>query len=142
LGVGPGNFPLYSLEYHPGAPRGLVVHNELLETAAESGLAAALLWLAVIVGSLFELRRIRKLTWAQGQTRWAYYYAAMLEAGLVAYIIPAMFVSIPYFELFYVLVALTVALKRIVDREGLPVAAPAPAPLAANHRLVAARDLP
>jgi hypothetical protein len=59
-----------------------------------------------------------------------------LEAALVAYTIPAMFASIPYFELFYVLIALTGALKRIVQAPGSIGSAPGPA---ARRPLAAAR---
>ena len=49
--------------------------------------------------------------------QWAYHYASMLESCLVCYFISAMFVSLPYFELFYLLVALTLCLRRIVERQ-------------------------
>jgi putative inorganic carbon (hco3(-)) transporter len=123
FGVGPGHFPAYSLQYNPDARQGRVVHNEFLETAAESGLPAVVLLLLIMGGSLVSLRRIRKLTWARPETRWAYYYATLLETIIIAYGISAMFASLPYFELFYLSVALTVALKRLLAREVLTVPA-------------------
>ena len=135
LGVGPGHFPSYALQYNPSARQGRVVHNEFLETAAESGLPAALALLLIVGGSLVTLRRLRKAMWARPETRWAYYYAAMLEAALIAYVVSAMFASFPYFELFYVIVALTVALKKLAAREVL--AAPAsttPVPIVVGER--------
>ena len=117
LGVGPGHFPAYSLHYNPNVKQGRVVHNKFLETAAESGLPALFILLLIIGGTLISLRRIRKLTWARAELRWAYYYAAMLETTLIIYSVSAMFASLPYFELFYASVALTVALQRLVAQQ-------------------------
>ena len=119
LGVGPDHFGRYSSLYNPRAREGIVSHNEFIQTAAESGIPAGLTLLAVIALAFHNLHRVREATSPTGNTRWGRYYAGMLESSLVCYIISAMFVSLPYFELFFLLVALTHCLRRIVERDAV-----------------------
>ncbi len=72
--------------------------------------------ITIILLAFANLRRIRRATWPEPKMRWAYYHGAMLESALLAYVIGAMFVSLPYFELSYLLIALTVCLRRIVEQ--------------------------
>ncbi len=116
LGVGAGNYGRYSSLYNPNVREGQLTHNEFIETAAETGIPAGLMLLAIFALAVWKLRRIQKATWLATETRWAYYSAAMLESAFVCYIIGAMFVSLPYFELSYLLLALTVSLARIVEK--------------------------
>lgn len=125
LGVGPGNYGRFSRLYNPEVPEGLVAHNEFIEAAAESGILAGLVLIAIVVLAFFNLRWVRKRTWTDPERRWAYYYAAMIESSLVSYLVGALFVSLPFFELFYLLVGLTVVLRRIVARELQEATAPA-----------------
>jgi len=125
LGVGPGNFGRYSRAYNPDVSPGLVAHNEFIGTGAETGILSALVFL-VIIGLIFrDLAWVRRTSWPVADTRWAYYYAAMLESTVLSYLVAAMFVSLPFFELFYFLVALTVCLRGVVE-DSAGQTAPAP----------------
>src|SRR5206468_835112 len=117
VGVGPDNFGRYSSLYNSEAREGVVSHNEFIQTAAESGIPAGLILLGIIALAFHNLSRVRRVTSPAGNGRSTYYYAAMLESSLVSYVISAMFVSLPYFELFFLLVGLTVCLRRIVEQQ-------------------------
>ena len=122
VGVGPDNFGRYSSLYNPRVREGLVAHNEFIQTAAESGILAGLILLAILAVAFHNLYRVRRATSPAGKTKWAYYYAAMIESSLVCYVISAMFVSLPYFELFFLLLGLTLCLRRIVERHTVKIA--------------------
>jgi O-antigen ligase len=128
LGVGPENYGRYSAVYNPAVPKGLQAHNDFIQTAAESGLPAAAILVTVLFLTFKSLAWVRRGTWGNPDTRWAYYYAAMLESGLLSYLVGAMFVSLQYFEVFYLLIGLSVCLRRIVADPAMAGAlAPAPA---------------
>lgn len=116
FGVGLGNYKRYSSAYNSKVPEGLLAHNTFIETTAETGIPAGLVLLAILASAFSTLHRVRKAMWPTTDTRWAYYSAAMLESSWVCYIVAAMFVSLPYFELFYLLLGLTVALGEIARR--------------------------
>lgn len=118
FGVGPDNYGRYSSLYNRKVREGLVAHNDFVQTAGEIGIPAALTQISIIVLAFYNLRRIRRATWPTPETRWAYYYAAMIESSLLTYLVGAMFVSLPYFELAYLLIGLTVCLRRVVERPG------------------------
>lgn len=122
LGVGPDNYGRYSYVYNPKVRRatddqaGLVAHNEFIQTAGETGIPSAIVQITMILLAFGNVRRIRRAAWSVPHLRWAYYYAAMIESSLLTYLVVAMFASLPYFELSYLLIALTVCLRRIVEQ--------------------------
>lgn len=145
LGVGPENYGRYSALYNPAVAKGLQAHNDFIQTAAESGLASLVMLVAILFLTFRNLAWVRRHTWGHAETRWAYYYAAMLESSLLAYLVGAMFVSLQYFELFYLLLGMSVCLRRIVADPAV-VSIPAPAPAASTagpwwRRVVAARPV-
>lgn len=117
LGVGPAQYGNYSSRYDPMLSPGMVAHNEFIQTGAETGLPSAATLIAIIGLSFYNLRKVRKVTWDRDEVRWAYYYAAMIESSLVGFVVCAMFLSLPYFELLYLLAGLTVCLRRMVEGE-------------------------
>jgi len=126
LGIGPGNYGRFSNVYNEQVKEGLVAHNEFIETAAESGIPAVIVLIAMITVLFRNTRWVRKRTWDAPERRWAYYHAAMIESAMVTYLVGAMFASLPFFEIFYLLLALSVILRRVVA--GLaPAVEPAPA---------------
>jgi probable O-glycosylation ligase (exosortase A-associated) len=129
LGVGPAQYGNYSSRYDPTLSAGMVAHNEFVQTAAETGLPSAVVLIAIIGLTFYNLHKVRKATWAQPETHWAYYYAAMIESSLVGFIVCAMFLSLPYFELLYLLAALAVCLRHMVEGAVQAVAMP-PQPVA------------
>jgi probable O-glycosylation ligase (exosortase A-associated) len=134
LGVGPENYGRYSAIYNPAVPKGLQAHNDFIQTAAESGLGAMVILVAILLLTFRNLAWVRRRTWGNADTRWAYYYAAMLESCLLSYIVGAMFVSLQYFEVFYLLIGMSVCLRRIAADPAMdpalaqPPAAATPAP--------------
>ena len=62
------------------------------------------------------------MTKEQPELRWAYDLAAMIQVSLVGYMVAGAFLSLAYFDLFYLLVAIVVATQDVVARalKGVP----------------------
>lgn len=112
-GVGLDNYRYLSMEYNPdGLSNAIVAHNTFIHTGAEAGIPALLLYLALLFSCFKDLRRIR-IKFHSDKENWKYYYASMLESSLLGYIVCGIFLTLSWFELFYPMIALTVALKRV-----------------------------
>ncbi len=132
IGVGMGNFHIYSIREH-------VAHNSYLEIAAELGLAGLLAYLALIFAPLRSMQQVeraeghshfRTLSGAPsgkappgsasrgpateaGRRREIYHLSVALQAAFVVYIVCSFFGSIQYFWFLYYIVAYSIALRRI-----------------------------
>ncbi len=130
IGVGIGNFPIYSLQ-------GKVAHNSYIEISAELGVAGLLAYLAFIFAPLRSLRLIERKTYGAVRkesllrkkslcgspeagredecilSREFYYLSVGLQAMIVAYMVCSFFASSQYHWYLYYTVAYAVSLKRI-----------------------------
>lgn len=127
LGVGMGNFPIYSIKEK-------VAHNAYLEIAAELGLGGLLVYLLLIIRPLRSLIRIERETQpansaasnrnlnrsardqapvAELATRDLYLLSVALQASFAAYIVCSFFSSVQYQWYLYYLVAYAISLRRI-----------------------------
>ena len=137
VGVGIGNYPIYSLHEQRA-------HNSYLEISAELGVAGLLTYLLMIFAPLRSLRRIQRdsLTAravAGGGDECAkatYYLGAAVQASLIAYIVCSCFGSIQYLWFLYYPLAFAVCLRQMHVRE---VAAVAAAP--AKVRIIESRPV-
>jgi probable O-glycosylation ligase (exosortase A-associated) len=87
-------------------------HNHFLQMFAEHGLPGLLLFIALIVSVLLSLRRTIRATRGDPSQRWRYHYAHAIEVSMVAYVAGGAFLNMPYFDLFYQLVAVAVLLQQ------------------------------
>lgn len=99
LGIGPGNFPSYTLTWR-------VVHNTYTELGAETGIPGLVLFVWLIGLSLRKVKRVRKLPGYQSSEDIRLWTSA-LWAAMAAYIAGAMFASteynlFPYFMVGYI----------------------------------------
>jgi O-antigen ligase len=114
IGVGVGNFGIYSLQKK-------VAHNSYLEIAAELGMAGFVAYMILIFAPLRTLRRIERDAYrARGQPggwgateRESFFLSIGLQAVIVAYMVLSFFQSAQYFWYLYYLVAYTVTLRHI-----------------------------
>lgn len=125
FGVGFGGFQREYARFDPDeegmitrqADQVHVAHNSYLQIWAECGTLAFLLYLILVVGSFWDLRRIRKLAASRYYSSWILNYSAMFEASLAAFVVGSIFLNRAHFDLFYHWVALVVAFTIIARRQ-------------------------
>ncbi len=112
LGVGAGNFHIYSIQEK-------AAHNSYLEVAAELGLVGLLAYLGVIFAPMLSLLRIESGT-RKGSRAPDYEVNILsigIQASLIAYIVCSFFASVQYYYFLYYSVGYAVALRRIRSTE-------------------------
>ncbi len=105
FGVGPGNFEVTNGEWR-------VAHNSYTELAAEAGLPALALFLAMLFLSFRKINSVRKLPGYEADESIRLWTSA-LWAGLAAYVFGAMFASTEYNLFPYFMVGYVSALYQI-----------------------------
>ena len=118
LGVGPGQFVSYTLQYTNRLSLVRIhrrrAHNMYLEIAAETGVLGLLVFLSILVAALEPLwRASRRL----GRHPDLASLAAALFLSLFANLTSSVFLSLSYQRYFWLLVALCTATSRVVWRE-------------------------
>ena len=93
-----------------------VAHNSYLQIWAECGSLAFILYLLLVLGSLWDLRRLRWEASQRYHSSWILNYATMFEASLVTFVVGSTFLNRAHFDLFYHWVALVVAFTLIARR--------------------------
>ena len=132
-----------------------VAHNSYLEIAAELGLPALLLFLGIIIGSIFSLEQSRRAALASGD-EFLQRVTMGLQAGLIGAGVALFFVSGEYQKMFWLTVFISAALPAMARSEqpaaavaasarpygyaGAPKQQPALAGLAAGKSSGAARN--
>ncbi|HEV2665292.1 MAG TPA: O-antigen ligase family protein, partial [Blastocatellia bacterium] len=91
VGVGMGNFHIYSIREHEA-------HNAYLEIAAELGVTGLIAYLIVIFAPLRSLRRIERQTrgMRSKSEREMYWLSVCIQAAFIAYMVCSFFASIQY----------------------------------------------
>jgi hypothetical protein len=115
FGVGPGNFPVLSGDWH-------VAHNSYTELAAEAGFPGLFLFVLLFVMCLRKVSQIRKLPGYSDP--YIQLWTSALWAGVAAYLIGSMFASTEYLLYPYFMIGYVCALYRIASK---PVDEPVPA---------------
>jgi probable O-glycosylation ligase (exosortase A-associated) len=101
-------------EYVPGS--GYLAHdahNIFLQVLAEHGFVGFGLYIALYACTFLSLRKIVRRGTRDPTKHWMVSYAQMIEAGLLGFVVSGFFLSLSYFDLFYVFVAMTITLKRL-----------------------------
>jgi len=128
FGVGPRNANLFSYQYGADA-QGRTIHNVYLQTAADTGLVGAGLYLTALGAVWWGLRRVRRDFRRRGDAegRRMHALASGVECGLAVFWVGSCFLSIEVFELPYLLLLLGAQLGALAtERAAVPVAKPAP----------------
>jgi O-antigen ligase len=117
LGVGLGRFKTESGAYAPMgvSHRPHIAHNTYLEIAAELGLPACALYVAILVAAWRRARRLARRLQEYDPRSAA--IARALEIGLAAFSLGALFLSAEYTKQLWVILSFGVALQRITEEE-------------------------
>lgn len=93
-------------------------HSIYFEVLGDLGLSGFLIFILMMLNSLFSVRRIKKLVEPQGASlQWAADLASMLGLCITVFLITGAAVSLAYYEVVYVIVMLVEVLRQIVVRE-------------------------
>lgn len=112
--------------YMPGYWDNHDAHNNFLQVFAEHGIPGLLLFVALLVSLFLTLLRTVRATRGDPSRRWIGDAALFLGVSLVAYVVGGMFLNMPYFDLFYQLVAAIVILQQLAQAPGGEVATQEP----------------
>jgi len=110
FGVGMDNYILYSNSNK-------ATHNAYTQVASEMGLAALLIYVALLWVPFGGLRRIEERERSKRYKPPIYFLAIGLQASLVGYIVVSFFASVAYLWYVYYLVAYCICLRRITSIE-------------------------
>jgi O-antigen ligase len=113
-----------------GGVRWRNIHNLYLEIAADLGLPALVVFLALYVHAVRSVVRARRALRAAGSALAS--VAQGLEISLLGFAVAALFYPIAYHMFVYYLLGLAVAVKLIARRERAAAARPAPGPARAR----------
>ena len=131
FGVGPGNFGLAAAEITSedgGRATWQETHNSYTQVSSECGIPAGVLFLVLVVYSLRNAYRIRKLASASPDSQSLARMAFCIFAALVGWAVCATFGCVAYLIHLPLLAAMTVALKTIYASQVAQNASVAPKP--------------
>jgi O-antigen ligase len=128
FGVGPSNFPTAEGTLSPLADRqqrgaGVrwnAAHNSYVQVGAELGLPGLVLFVGLLLAGFGALRAVVRDAVADADRRRKNLAQAM-TASLVGFAVGAVFLSLAYSEMLYMLLALTVGLHKISILQRSPV---------------------
>ena len=106
-------------KYMPGYWDNHDAHNHYLQVFAEHGFPGLLLFLALLVSLFLTLLRTVRATRGDPERQWISDAAQFIGVSLVAYVVGGVFLNMPYFDLFYQLVAVVVILQQAAQNHGL-----------------------
>jgi probable O-glycosylation ligase (exosortase A-associated) len=117
FGVGPRNANLLSYQY--GADmQGRTIHSQYFQIMADSGYVGFGLYLAVLVSTCYNTRRVRRLMRGRedAEARRVRAMASGLECSLAVFCVGSAFLSLEVFELPYLLILLAAQLAALSGR--------------------------
>ena len=129
-GAGFGAFSRDAFEkYMPGYGNWVNAHSIYFNVLGEHGFPGIVLFLGLIVSTMFSLQTIRHATRRRPDAQWLNDWARMVQISLVAYLVSGAFLSLSYYDLFYFMIGIAIILKRLqADLAVAPAAQPAAPP--------------
>jgi probable O-glycosylation ligase (exosortase A-associated) len=112
----------YIMEKHAHVP-----HSIWFSLLSEHGFPGATLFAALVISTFLTLRSVRRPRHGRRPPQWVVDYSQMLEISIAGYAVAGSFLNAAYMDIFYWLVAMTVLLAVIAEREGEEAPAPTPA---------------
>ena len=112
-GIGPGNFLIFGHEYLPDIDRKIAAHNMFVLTGSENGIPGLVILLGIVGSTLFLLRNIRSKQMVSLEDKSIHDSSVFLELSFIGFIVNGFFVNAIYFEVFFWLCGMAVALHNI-----------------------------
>jgi probable O-glycosylation ligase (exosortase A-associated) len=98
--------------YLPDAGRH-AAHSIYFQVLGEHGFMGLAIYLALIAGAFTVSSRIRKLTRDNAELRWVFDMASMIQISLLAFCVGGAALSLAYYDVFFLNVALLLPLQQI-----------------------------
>jgi probable O-glycosylation ligase (exosortase A-associated) len=89
-------------------------HSIYFHMLAEHGFTGFALSLTLYASTLWSLRTVRRRAQRVPGAGWIVEYSLMVQTSLLAYLVTGAFQNLTYFDLFYLLIAVTIILKQIM----------------------------
>jgi probable O-glycosylation ligase (exosortase A-associated) len=101
---------------------GTGAHSIFFQVLAEHGFTGLLFYVSLLVFTILSLRKMARGGEEDPELRWIRGSASMLQVSIAGFVASGFFLSMCYFDLFYLLVAVTIILKslvsqRLIDRQ-------------------------
>lgn len=115
-----GNYEYFYTGNHVPNPSGAhAAHSIYFQVLGDHGFVGLMLFLTMIVTTLVSTKGIEKTLKKKRIANFEQYIAlsSTLRISIVAYLLGGAALSFAYFDLFYVLIALVVVLRNVVERE-------------------------
>jgi probable O-glycosylation ligase (exosortase A-associated) len=112
-----GLYQRYQSEPLPNGHKSSGPHSIYFQVLGEQGYLGLILFLLLVASSWVSLRALRRRVRTMPNAQWIAPYSRMIEVSLVAYMISGAFLGRAYFDLFYLLISLTILLKVLIKRE-------------------------
>lgn len=103
--------------YAPNAEKPRAAHSIYFQVLGEHGIVGLLLFVGLLLAGISNARRIQTLTRRRPDLVWAHDLGAMVQVSLVAYAIAGAALSMAYYDVVYVLIALMAATRKVVERQ-------------------------
>jgi probable O-glycosylation ligase (exosortase A-associated) len=130
FGMGIRNSNLFTYDYGADMP-GRSIHSQYLQTAADSGWVALLIYIAFLVSLYFGLRDVRRVLrrYTDPQSLKVKSITSGVEVAIALFCFGAIFLSLEHFEMPYIMMLLAVQLHAITKAVASRLAPPLePAP--------------
>jgi O-antigen ligase len=113
FGVGYKNWQVADRQFFEG--NGLLSHNVFIECVSELGYAGLAVFLCLILVTLTNNAKTRKLVIFNGtmENKFIYNMAHALDAALIGYLVSGFFVTVLFYPYFWINLSLTVALNNV-----------------------------
>ena len=98
----------------PAGPTPRAAHSIYFEILGDLGFVGLSLFLALVLGAMWQCRQVVRLARGRPELRWAAELAGMAQISMVLYMTTGAALSMGYFELLYIMLALVSRLRRIV----------------------------
>src|SRR5262249_11769842 len=97
--------------------RGRAVHNSYLQVLSDHGFVGLILFALIFVLAICNCRWVKKTCSGIDELYWLAYLAGMLEISLLGFAVGAVALSMAYYDVFIVLIAVSSLLREHVRRE-------------------------
>ena len=95
---------------------GTGAHSIFFQILAEHGFMGLLLFVGLIASTMLSLHKIAKVCKRNPDMQWIHGCASMLQVSMFGYVASGFFLSMCYFDLFYLWIAITILLRCLVSQ--------------------------
>src|SRR4051794_34897287 len=92
-------------------------HSIYFQVLGELGFCGAAIWVALLLSTIFSLRRLRNKLKMFPEEKWAVASSNMFEVAIYGFMVSGAFLGVAYFDYYFQLIAGTIVLKLLFRRD-------------------------